>query len=60
MIKIIIIDGDKSNDSLDSQLRLLLIEDVVPLVDDELESVHLLVQTSALVQLRPGVVCRIW
>ena len=43
-----------------SQLRLLLIEDVVPLVDDELESVHLLVQTSALVQLRPGVVCRIW
>ena len=49
-----------NQDLLYSQLRLLLIEDVVPLVDDELESVHLLVQTSALVQLRPRVVCRIW
>ena len=31
---------------------------MVPLVDDELESVHLLVQTPALVQLGPGVVCK--
>ena len=49
-----------NQDLLYSQLRLLLVEDVVSLVDDELESVHLLVQTAALVQLRPGVVCRIW
>ena len=58
--KLIKIIRDKSNDLLDSELRLLLVEDVVSLVDDELESVHLLVQTPALVQLGPGVVCEIW
>ena len=53
--KLIKIIRDKSNDLLDSELRLLLVEDVVSLVDDELESVHLLVQTPALVQLGPEV-----
>ena len=36
---------------LDPQLRVLLIEDLVSLLDDHLERIHLLIQTAGFVQL---------